>query len=480
MIGSLFLNIKGIKMRFRRIKSIGLSVAALLIYSSLGFAGFVEFYHQKKLFEQQAAVAPDSVRTGHFKQYVDHDNPSAGVFKQRYYIDEMYGKDNNAPVFLYICGESECNRGALSGAIRVYAKKYHAKLVALEHRYYGKSLPANKLSTNNLQHLSTNAALNDLDRFQNSMRKSNHWTGKWVAFGGSYPGSLAAYYRLKYPENVVGSLASSAPVMAKEEFYEYDNHVTTVTGKECSTKIRQVVAEMEQALLNPDRTRFEGIKKSFGAEEIKNDIDFLYFVADIAADAVQYGHHTAFCSELTKLSNPLEAYAQYTRSLLEKWGVSAVDLTAEGAMSEDDSSSSMRQWLYQSCTEYGYWQIAHPDSGRSTRSGLIDLPYHHQICKRLFGKEMIVNTAGINEQFYYPLFNSKTTNIYFSNGSNDPWSNLSLTDKNGNTNNPNLTYTLIKDSAHCDDLRTPKANDSQALKKARGTMDRLLSKWLKD
>lgn len=469
-------------MALTKIKAIRLGLAALFLQTSMAYAGFVEHYHQGLLDKQAMAFAPDSIRTGWFQQYIDHSNPSTGTFKQRYYVDESYGVRQNAPVFLYICGEAPCRQGALYGAIRTYAKKYHAKMVALEHRYYGSSIPTKDLSTASLSHLSTTAALEDLNRFQKQMSQNNHWTGKWVAFGGSYPGSLAAYYRLKYPENVVGALASSAPVLAKEAFDAYDAHVTKVVGKACAGKIREVVSEMEEAMQNPDRRRFEAIKKLFGAEKVKNDIDFLYLVADIGADAVQYGHHKPFCSKLKTETNPLNAYAEYTRDLLEQWGVSAVDMTPEAAMSDDLESNQdlmMRQWYYQSCTEYGYWQIAHPDNSRSTRSAFIDLPYHHQICQRLFGKEFLADTQGMNETYYYPLFKPKTQHIYFTNGSNDPWSNLSLIDKNGNTNNTNLSYTLIQGAAHCDDLRTPVSKDSDALKKARQTMDELLKQWLK-
>ncbi len=69
-------------------------------------------------------------------------------------------------------------------------------------------------------------------------------------------------------------------------------------------------------------------------------------------------------------------------------------------------------------------------------------------------------------------------NIYFTNGSTDPWSNLSMTDKLGNSTNPNLDFYMIDGAAHCDDLRTAKENDSASLKGARHKLDALINKWL--
>ena len=47
------------------------------------------------------------------------------------------------------------------------------------------------------------------------MTKTHNFKGPWIAFGGSYPGSMAAWAREKYPHLIQGSVSSSGPLLAK-------------------------------------------------------------------------------------------------------------------------------------------------------------------------------------------------------------------------------------------------------------------------
>ena len=56
---------------------------------------------------------------------------------------------------------------------------------------------------------------NDLANFIETMTNIHNFTGPWIAFGGSYPGSMAAWVREKFPHLISGSVSSSGPLLAK-------------------------------------------------------------------------------------------------------------------------------------------------------------------------------------------------------------------------------------------------------------------------
>ena len=418
-----------------------------------------------------------------FDQSVTHAANDTHTFPQRYYINAEAADGPNSPVILYICGEAACTDKQLTkGAILAYAAKLHAVLVTLEHRYYGKSQPHGTLSAPDLKELTTTLALQDLATFQKYATEKHSLRGKWVVVGGSYAGSLSAYYRQTYPQLVVGSLSSSGPVQARENFEEYDHHVATVAGAACAAKMREATRQIEAAI--PDAAKFAAIKKEFDASDVRDATDFLYVVADMGAIAVQYGHKDELCDALlaAQAAELVSEYARVGKDLFKAFGITALEDSFQGIESEDpktyENNIGMRSWMWQSCLEYGYFQNAYHDAAVTVRSTRINPAYHASVCKRFFGLGP-VNVSAVNEKLYQPLLDAaKATNIFFTNGSTDPWSKLGITPENGNASNPKVDVFVIQGAAHCDDLHADKPTDSSSLKQARTMFSAMLARWL--
>jgi hypothetical protein len=297
--------------------------------------------------------------------------------------------------------------------------------------------------------------------------------GKWIAIGGSYAGSLAAYYRLKYPELVVGALASSAPVEAKANFEEYDLHLAKTLDPECASNIRSRVKEVEESLDQPEK--LDQYKTLFGAQDLRDTDDFLFLLADSVANAVQYGDRATFCEKLKSSEPPMAYFAEYTKANHIKEGVAQA---AESENPADYPDTGMRQWYYQTCTEYGYYQVANHDPLMSVRSSRLDLKYFDETCDRLFGIKAPVDTRTINETYYEPLLRGEATHILFTNGSDDPFSTLSISVERGNNLIPGVESMTLPGFAHCDDLRGyPKTVPAKVLE-ARSKFLELAQSWI--
>lgn len=467
---------------FKRLpmNSVLLLITTAIFFSSSAFADSKSYYGgEESLFTDSRKVKEARKGySGSFSQKVDHFNSDdTREFSQRFYMNHQYARGESSPVLLYICGEAECKSSSLNGQIRQHAKSLGAHMVALEHRFYGKSQPFKDLSTENLRYLSTAQALADLDYFQKQMmllRDELQFSDQWIAIGGSYAGNLAAFYRLKYPENVVGALASSAPVRAHESFKEYDAHVTKVAGEQCVSDMQNVYEAIEADWDNG--AAIQRWKSLFGATSIKDRRDFLYMVTDVAAAAVQYGMREEFC---TMISGPNKAkgYAGFAKKLFSRWGMAPVDLTFQSAESTElptGKKFGMRAWLYQSCTEYGFWQIAHDDETMRTRSKYIDLEFHRESCKRLFGLAEPAATRSFNDTYFHPIMDGEASYIYFTNGTDDPWSTLSILE----TDITDIDVFNIDGAAHCDDLRRSLPSDSPSLKKSRKMFLQRATYWL--
>lgn len=461
---------------------LGLTLS-LFSFSSLAFNQSHYFHQQSLLMQSQKSSALNLRFDGSFrvmeKGFYDQKLKSSDLsdqttFKQRFFIDSKYAKDQSSPVFYIICGEWNCAGTGSYTFVEAMAKKMQAHLVALEHRYYGESVPFADLTTENLKYLDLDSAIEDLARFQRHMMEDRGFNGKWISFGGSYAGTLSAFYRLKHPELVVGSLASSAPVFTKAEFNEYDAHIAQVINKSsCGDKVREAVALIEKKLETPEGA--EATKKLFDSSDIKETGDFLYVVADMLAAAVQYGRDKAFCDTLNTNEDLVVGYAKAGIATLTAMGSRPIEISMQAAEKINVTpDENFRQWMWQSCKEFGWFQVANGTGATSSRSSTIDLVYHENVCKRLFQVPMTAD-GSLNQDWYFPIFNPSTTHIMFTNGGNDPWLRLSVVPGGENTNEA-LNLFMMDGAAHCNDLRA--TIQIPAVIAAQVTIENLLQKWI--
>ncbi|TXG59762.1 hypothetical protein EZV62_014335 [Acer yangbiense] len=342
-------------------------------------------------------------------------------FKQRYYEFLDYFRPSDGPIFLEICGESACN-GIANDYINVLAKKFGAAVVSLEHRYYGKSSPFKSLTTENLRYLSSKQALFDLAVFRQHYQESLNLKlnkanveNSWFVFGVSYSGALSAWFRLKFPHLTCGSLASSAVVQAVYNFTEFDQQIGESAGTECKTALQETTALVEQRL----QSNGKALKTLFGAAELDIDGDFLYFLADAAVIAFQYGNPDKLCGPLVEAKNAGEdlvnTYADYVKEYyLGSFGVDVQTYNQKHLKNTDQSSDR----------------------------------YHLDLCKNVFGEGIYPEVDMTN--IYYGGTKIAGSKIIFTNGSQDPWRHASK-----QTSSPDMPSYLItcKNCGHGTDMR---------------------------
>lgn len=390
-----------------------------------------------------------------FDQTLDHFSPyDHRQFRQRYYEFLDHFRAPDGPIFLKICGESECG-GISNDYLAVLAKKFGAAVVSPEHRYYGKSSPFKSLTTENLRFLSSKQALFDLAVFREYYQKSLNARfnrtaadNSWFVFGVSYSGALSAWFRLKFPHLTCGSLASSGVVLAVYNFTEFDQQIGESAGPECKSVLQEITHLVEERLASDA----QGLKSLFGAVELRIDGDFLYFLADAAAIAFQYGNPDKLCTPLIEAKKAGEdlvnAYAIYVKEYYVKsFGVSVETYNQQHLKNTAvNGDSADRLWWFQVCTEVAYFQVA--PSNDSIRSSKVDTRYHLDLCKNVFGEGIYPDVDATN--IYYGGTDIAGSKIVFTNGSQDPWRHASK-----QTSSPEMpSYTIsCHNCGHGTDLR---------------------------
>ncbi|XP_077397024.1 thymus-specific serine protease [Festucalex cinctus] len=454
-----------------------------------------------RFFELQRHVSDEQW----FIQKLDHFNGADGrVWKQRYFVNDAFYKPDG-PVFLMIGGEGPANPAWMQqGTWLTYAEKVGAICFMLEHRFYGKSHPTVDMSTENLRFLSSHQALADLAHFRTVMAETQGLVNrKWVAFGGSYPGSLAAWFRLKYPHLVHASVATSAPIHATVNFPEYLEVVGRSLASEntdCPLLVKKASDTLIERLSDP--ATYDNITKDFNLcskLEIQTETDSAYFLEMLAGnfmDVVQYNEdNRAFegvvgtnitikviCGVMadTSLGDPYARYAAVARLMMDTFSMKCLDVSFNNNLRDMTNTSwdgpaagGGRQWVYQTCTEFGFYQST--DSPNQPFAGF-PLEYYVKQCADFYNitAEQLAEAVAETNEYYGSYDIHGATRIVFPNGSIDPWHALGITQDI----RADLPAVFIKGTAHCANMYPASSEDLLQLTLARDRLFLQLQQWL--
>ena len=429
-----------------------------------------------------------------------------GTWKQRFWSNRQYW-NGEGPVFLYVGGE-----GALSGYEVVsgenveLAQAHGALLFALEHRFYGGSQPTSDLSLENMGLLSSHQALADLATF---VTWANEEYGipadaKWVTFGGSYPGALSAWARLKFPNLIHAAVASSGPVQAKLDFTGYHTVVAEslkleeIGGSQlCYDRTRAAFQTVTDVVKSGQQDMYDNLQKQFCmcGGNVTNADDVATFVSDLADsfdESVQYDREAGpidsvayLCSLMNDTSHsPLTALAQFYKDSHNSDSCTFCNSNTSYAASLIEMMNTttppphgvgLRQWIWQTCSQFGYYQTCEPDTP-CPFSPYMTLASNTDICRDVYNMTVEEVTAAINfTNSWYGGNSTVAERVVYVDGTVDPWHALAVIE----TLQPESPAILIDGAAHCRDLRPSNENDTPALKAARKQIASYLADWLK-
>ncbi|XP_060859758.1 putative serine protease K12H4.7 [Metopolophium dirhodum] len=440
-------------------------------------------------------------------QKLDHFNPTDNrTWKQRYQARSEYHKPGG-PVFLLLGGEEKISKTWMKdGSMMEYAEKFNAMCFQLEHRYYGESYPTDNLNTTNLAYLTIKQALADVaafikDRSQNQLRNS-----KWVLFGGSYPGSLAAWARSTYPHLVYAAVSSSSVIKTRIDnidYFKVAEKALSDYNPKCVSNIRQATMMISDLLESENGTKY--VQSKFKAcyrinTDVKRDVRQLFQQLSLPiAETIQYNKDNRYYSNMEKadlsitalcdhmsdksLGNPFDRYVFYHRRIRHVFKRKCSSYSYQSSLKSNSEiywhqgsvKSGDRQWFYQLCTEIGNFVTSNEED--HLFGNTIPIDFFTDLCTDVFGEYFNLNelekAVHKTTMMYHGLKNT-TSRVIYLHGSFDPWNGLGLTEPESDDS----ISIFIEGVSHCADLYPSSSRDPPELSKARETVILYLNKWL--
>lgn len=429
---------------------------------------------------------------------LDHYSFGKETFKMKYLVNNDYWDSESGPIFIYTGNQAAIETFANNtGFMWDIAEEFKARLVFAEHRYYGESLPfgEDSIKNENLRHLTSEQAIADyadlVNYFQGGRIIPQYPV---IAFGGSYGGMLATYFRLKYPHLVDGAIVSSSPMQLFPGMTPCENYYIIATnnfkrsGGNCEKNIRKSWPILRTHLVPSNYTKLsnqwnlcdvitleaevdaiitfiKGVYETLAASNYPYETDYS---RALPAEPVNYicgflgGDNMNDAEIIEAIGKVLDTFVNYgdtTNCINYKAGISG-------------GSHATGAWGYQRCTE-----IVLPTCTTGTGDMFEPSPWNLTAfsakCQETYGEPSYPDKGRI-------MFGGgrlhAASNIVFSNGQLDPWAAGGIL----KDINRSVKAVVIPDASHHLDLMPSHPQDSDAIISARNMFKQNIRKWIQE
>ena len=260
------------------------------------------------------------------------------------------------------------------GFIWEIAPKFNAMVVFAEHRYYGDSMPYGDKSMKKpyINYLTSEQALADYAYLIKYLKDNVDGASQSpvVAFGGSYGGMLSSWFRMKYPNMVVGSIAASAPIWQTISDCGVFAQINTDTFKRSDPLCPDIIRS-SWGIINELKQTAEGLKEIEKTLKLCKPLDLekvdvlKAWLVDIYGNAAMsnYPYETTFLSPLpanpvkvmcdnitsiTSLSDPIQILTGIYRGINVYQNYTG-NVECFNIDSDTPDDINMDAWIYQVC-----------------------------------------------------------------------------------------------------------------------------------
>jgi len=290
-------------------------------------------------------------------------------------------------------------------------------------------------------------------------------------------------------------------VQAKVDFFEYLEVVQrslATNSAQCSQSLADGMQQIAQ-LLTTGAGR-QSLRDYFSlcfAIDPNSPNDIMYFYEGVvgaymgtvqySGDNVSVYRHQLTVAQICRYmedtsQNVMIRMQNVNRYVMQIYGESCMYNSYQGWIdyarqtSLDEDSAGDRAWVWQTCTEFGYYQST--DTPTNFYGQVINVDYYVRQCAEIYGANY--NNASVYaavdriNAMYGGRDNFSATNVMLPNGNVDPWHALGIL----SSPRPSVTAVLINGTAHCADMYPPASDDLPGLTDARTTIEAQVSAFL--